>query len=123
MDGGSNVLCRQDAATCRFSINMDKLTNLTASLKGIRYGDALRPSRDWLMLLTIALLLLVGSIAWNLWTFSEVTKGDPIGNEAPPASTDTGVIDSAARLFEERRAEEARYHSEYRFVDPSSATR
>jgi len=102
---------------------MKKLTNITVGLKGIGYGDELRPSRDWLILLSISFVILLGSVVWNLWTFSQVTKGDAVGNETAPSGTDTSVIDSATRLFEERRTEEAKYKNEYRFVDPSLGTR
>lgn len=92
-------------------------------LKRINYGPRLRPSRDWLVILAIAFTLLLCSVVWNLWTFARVTGGETIGTQSPPPATADLPVDSVNRIFERRAAEEARYRSEYRFVDPSSQSR
>ena len=100
----------------RFSLN-------TKSLKGLSYGRVLRPSRDWLLLLALALACLLISVGWNLWTFNKVTEGGSVGAPAPAQDTNGSAIDAVTKLFEERALEENRYKSEYRFVDPSTRPR
>lgn len=95
----------------------------TKGLKGISYGTILRPSRDWLLLLALALICLLVSVGWNLWTFDTVTEGGAVGADAPVQEPGTASLDSVTRLFEARALEEARYKNEYRFVDPSGGAR
>lgn len=89
-------------------------------LRSVRYGPRLRPSRDWLALISLTVFLILVSVGWNLWMFSNVTGGASIGSESPlvaPGAVSTDVI---MRIFEHRAIEEAWYRGEYRFVDPSS---
>ncbi|MEK9184256.1 MAG: hypothetical protein AAB892_00830 [Patescibacteria group bacterium] len=79
-----------------------------------------RPIRDWFSLLTIAFVILLASVAWNVWTFTRVTSGQlvggtPIETQAP----DISALEAVQEIFASRAAEEARYRAEYRFVDPS----
>lgn len=85
-----------------------------------RIVDRKKPSRDWLALLTIALLLLIASVGWNAWTFLRITSGEGIGDAAPiDTGPDIGSVERAREVFLERAAEEQRYFAEYRFVDPN----
>ena len=102
---------------------MKHLTDISKGLKSVRYGTALHPSRDWLVLLACAFVGILASIAWNLWTFTKVTEGEPIGTEALSPAADRAPVDAVTKLFEKRAAEEARYRNEYRFVDPSTTSR
>ncbi|MEA2701796.1 MAG: hypothetical protein QOE22_505 [Candidatus Parcubacteria bacterium] len=102
---------------------MKHFNDITKNLKGLHYGTALRPSRDWLVVLTLTFVLMLASVAWNLWTFAKVTGGEPIGTEAPQQTAGTASTDEVVKLFEERAAEEARYRNDYRFVDPSGTGR
>ena len=83
-----------------------------------RYGSRLKPARDWLVLLGIFALILGGSLAWNLWLFSQVTQGEKIGTatSTPPVEI---RLNQVRTLFSDRAAERDRYIGEYRFVDPS----
>lgn len=89
------------------------------AMHAVRYGDELRPQRDWFVLLALAALILLTSIAAATWTFMRVTEGKPVGVDANAGQSSGSAIEKAKALFEERRAEEARYRSEYQFVDPS----
>lgn len=102
---------------------MKNFADITKNLKGIHYGTALRPSRDWLTLLTLMVALLLASVAWNLWAFSKVTEGETIGTETPQQADTTATFDAVNKVFEMRAAEDARYRNEYRFVDPSTGGR
>ncbi|HEX5774741.1 MAG TPA: hypothetical protein VFY28_02150 [Candidatus Paceibacterota bacterium] len=97
--------------------------HLPASVPSIRVpaiGDRPHPYRDWYALLLIAGIFLLASLAWNVWFFIKITKGEMIGtNPSSEAKTPEDLVASARLLFEERAAEEARYRSEYRFIDPS----
>ncbi|MBP6860316.1 MAG: hypothetical protein KBC38_02020 [Candidatus Pacebacteria bacterium] len=89
------------------------------AMHAVRYGDELRPQRDWSVLLILAGLILIASITVSAWTFIRVTQGQPVGVDGSAAGNAASDIENAKALFEERRAEEARYRSEYQFVDPS----
>ncbi len=89
------------------------------AMHAVRYGEDLRPVRDWLVLLALAGTIFVGSVLVNVWTFVRVIEGKPVGLDAAESSKDADAIQAAKKLFEERRAEEGRYKSEYQFVDPS----
>jgi hypothetical protein len=84
-----------------------------------RIVDRKQPSRDWLMLLTIALAALAASVGWNAWMFLRITNGE-VGDAAPAAAApDISSVDQARAVFLERAAEVAHYQSAYRFVDPN----
>jgi hypothetical protein len=70
------------------------------------------------MLLVAFSVLLLCSLAWNLWLFSRVTNGEKIGSEQV-ASQPEIQLGEVKTLFESRAAEQTRYIQEYRFVDPS----
>lgn len=93
-------------------------SNLNSVTKGLRYGKRLRPARDWLVLLAIFMAALAISVAYNLWLFSQVTRGQKVGDAPVTASTQI-PLDQVKGLFDARASERERYASEYRFVDPS----
>jgi hypothetical protein len=93
------------------------------SLKGIHYGATLRPSRDWLLLIAFSFVCLLASVGWNLWTFTKVTRGQSFEASITTQETNATAVDTVTKLFEARAIEEARYKSEYRFVDPSMRPR
>jgi len=84
------------------------------------YGETIRPVRDWLVLLGCAAVLVAASVVWNVWVYLDAVNGETSGaqNVSAPAP-DTGAIDAAQDVFAARAAEEAKYESTYRFVDPS----
>ncbi|HEX2792190.1 MAG TPA: hypothetical protein VHO23_00515 [Candidatus Paceibacterota bacterium] len=89
------------------------------SLKMPRLSGRPKPQRDWFMFLSAAALLLALSVGWNVWIFYTAATGGQVGDTAPAAAPDTSSFDAVRALFEERATEEARYRTEYRFVDPS----
>lgn len=92
--------------------------SLGSITKKFHYGDQPRPGRDWLVLLSIFIIALALSVVYNLYTFSQVTRGEKIGNA--PVTTPTQIkLDQVKNLFDARAAERAHYTSDYRFVDPS----
>ncbi|MES2994465.1 MAG: hypothetical protein V4681_00270 [Patescibacteria group bacterium] len=79
-----------------------------------------RPIRDWFSLLTIAFIVLLASVAWNVWMFMRVTSGQLVGDAVIEAQApDVSALEAVQGIFASRAAEEARYRSEYHFVDPS----
>jgi hypothetical protein len=80
------------------------------------------PSRDWLILLSLAFIILMSLIAWNVWAFDTIASGGVIGPKATstPAAFNRSSIDTIRTIFEKRAAEEAKYVTgAYRFADPS----
>lgn len=95
------------------------LNKLTGFLKSLSYGERIRPVRDWLVLLSCAILILAGCLIWNLWLFARVTGGEAIGSATSTTTPAAPALDAVQQLFQKRSVEEARYKGEYRFVDPS----
>jgi hypothetical protein len=86
----------------------------------IEYGEDIRPVRDWLALLGLLAVLLLASVAWNVWTYYDVASGGTFGGTnttAPAINTDS--FSAAQAVFGARATEEGNYRSVYHFVDPS----
>jgi hypothetical protein len=96
-------------------------TSLSSYLRSFRYGGPLNPERDWFVLLGIALLVLLASIAWNVWFFISLAHGE----SATPAITTPHTTSSASsvtniqEIFQARATEQNNYQQTYHFVDPS----
>lgn len=79
------------------------------------------PIRDWLFLLSVAAIVLVGIVAWNVWNLR--TLLDRIESNASSAQApllDRASLDNAHTLFENRATEESMYvNGEYQYSDPS----
>lgn len=100
---------------------MKQLSSILATLKRFTYGERIHPARDWFVILSGAVLLILLSIGWNLWLLKTVEEGSAIGQPAPALSEtfNAGPVEAAQKVFETRRAEELRFRQEYQFVDPS----
>jgi hypothetical protein len=93
--------------------------DIRAILRNLSYGDRVRPVRDWFVLLGATAMLIGLSIGWNVWLFQNVERGGFTDPAEAAGAFDPLPIESVRAVFEERRAQEARYEDEYRFVDPS----
>ncbi len=94
--------------------------NLDAFLKRFSYGARLRPERDWLLLLLVAVLLVVLSVAWNFWLFRSIEQGASLGESGTGrAGLDERSVEPVREVFQSREVEQGRFRNEYRFVDPS----
>jgi len=98
---------------------MKKSLSLGPILSRFSYGPDVHPARDWSYLLLLASILVAISIAWNFRLYQEVQEGATLGEEVPATPVDIAPIESVRAVFEERKAEEQKYRTEYRFVDPS----
>ena len=100
-------------------MNLSSLTIRIKSLPSKLFGEAsFNPQRDWLILMSVGvlvLLILLTVQTVGFWqTLEEEERAvskEQGGNERP---TETLKV-----LFEERKAEQVRYDTEYRFIDPS----
>jgi hypothetical protein len=99
-------------------LSLPKMGNAANPFK---YGERLNPARDWLALVSVAAILLVASIGWNVWLFLRVTNGDAIGTATDTRSLNPASIDSVDVLFQKRAATETDYKNAH-FVDPSGAS-
>lgn len=95
------------------------LKSLSLPRKAITYGRELQPARDWHIVLGIALIVLIGSVLWNMWIFSQATDDQPIGEGVTIPEPAPLTLDATRELFTERAEERARYVNSYRFTDPS----
>ena len=79
-----------------------------------------RPMRDWYLLILTCAIALGLSLVWNTYYFFRVTVGEAnqsgMTDEKSPQEI---LIEDVRGVLGERRAEEARYRSEYQFIDPS----
>lgn len=94
------------------------LSKCSNFFRSFRYGDRLQPVRDWFVLVTIGVILLLMSLAWNTWLFSRVTNGEAIGTATSTPALTTTSIDSVTALFQKRADIETQYKNGH-FVDPS----
>lgn len=92
--------------------------SLNSATKKLRYGDRSKPARDWFVLLVLFAIGLAASVAYNLLTFSSVTRGQAIGNAQPTVPPQI-QLDQVNALFSQRAAARSRYDNQYSFVDPS----
>lgn len=79
----------------------------------------IHPERDWFFLVILAVVCMIGSAFWNGWFFMEVKNGKTVDEEVPTIPFMAAPAESVADVFETREVEEARYRTEYLFVDPS----
>jgi hypothetical protein len=101
---------------------MNILSTIVTFLKRFRYGANIDPVRDWLAMLSLSAVVLVGIIVWNVWAFNTVASGGVIGAEAPKAlpTFNRASLDTIRTIFESRATEEAKYVAGvYRYADPS----
>lgn len=99
-----------------------KLPTFSKNLHKIHYGNQLYPARDWLVLISVAIIILGISTVWNILEFRNITI-----NQVPVSTTasHSTAIDSAAmqqvqKIFSARAGAQAKYESgAYSFTDPS----
>ncbi len=101
---------------------MNTHTDISSLLKRMHGYTHRDPMRDWLALLTLSIIALMGIIVWNAWVFDTIANGGVIGS----ATTETqpifnhSTLDSIHAIFASRATEEAKYITgAYTFVDPS----
>ena len=91
-------------------------------LPALHYGNRLRPSRDWRIVLILSGLLLALSVGANLWLFEHVVEGGVLG-DAPNVTSNVfsqQSLEEIEKIFAEREAEEGKYKfGTYNFIDPS----
>lgn len=88
-------------------------------LRSVAHFD---PVRDWLVMLTLSTIALVGIVVWNVWAFDTVAGGGTIGTAktASPPTFNSSSFDEIRLIFDRRAAEEAKYETGiYKFTDPS----
>ena len=101
---------------------MDIFDSFNSFLKRLRSHATVDPVRDWLILLSVSLIILVGIIIWNVWAFETVAGGGTIGAPATktPAVFNNSSLYTIHTILENRAAEEAKYKTGvYRYADPS----
>jgi len=102
-------------------MNLNSLTpQLTKYLKVFRYGDRLRPLRDWWIIVVVGFVLLVGSAGWSYWLFQMTSNEETVAGPAAPApQVKTNSLDAIQAIFGTRTTERTHYLTDYHFVDPS----
>lgn len=101
-------------------MNFSKITaHLKGYLKFLQYGDTVRPVRDWLVIVSIATLLVLAAAGWSYELFRTTTAPTESEGAAPSTSVSRTSLDTVRGIFEKRAEERAHYLTDYRFVDPS----
>lgn len=95
------------------------MTSSRTPLRSFSYGPQLRPMRDWFVLLTLAGILLLASVLWNVWYLWQVEEAAIAELSPAEARFDAAPVESLRTVFEERAAALERYRSGSGFVDPS----
>lgn len=98
-------------------IDLSKLTSLLARFK---YGKRLYPQRDWLVLLGISLVALLGIALIHTASYFFGTDIAATLETVPDAEGPSPeLFKEVDSLLNERAQEEAKYRSGHVFVDPS----
>lgn len=101
---------------------MNTFNSMNSFLRRLHFGASLDPVRDWLMMLILSAIALIGIVVWNVWAFDTIASGGTIGaptTRAPSVFSQTS-LDAVRTIFANRAAEEAKYETGvYRFTDPS----
>jgi len=95
---------------------------ISSLFKRFRYGTRLDPGRDWLTLLILSTVILIGTVVWNAWAFDTIASGGIIGTSATstPAVFSQSSLDTINTIFANRADEKAKYETgTYGFADPS----
>ncbi len=80
------------------------------------------PVRDWLILIGISAVALIGIISWHAVSFRAVENGEPSGVSAveAPAVFNRASLDAITSLFASRALEAQKYREgTYQYSDPS----
>jgi hypothetical protein len=94
------------------------LTPLTRIVRSIGYGTHPRPARDWLVLLTLWMVLFAASILSNVWYFRQASLSNPIGTSTT-AETESLDLTDVRTLFIEREVMRVQYLSGPAPQDPA----
>jgi hypothetical protein len=101
---------------------MNPIRTLWSALRKAPLFSRPDPARDWIALILLSGVALVGIVAWNASAFDTISGGGVIGTRAtstPPIFTQTS-LDTLHAIFDTRQAEEEKYvNGEYRYADPS----
>lgn len=90
------------------------------NLRTFRVSTRLAPARDWHSMMLTTLILLVLSVAWNVWFFMNAVSEKPIASPTLEDTTPTtDAVDRVHTVFEERERARTLYETDYSFVDPA----
>lgn len=101
---------------------MNSLSKIMLPIQRMRGGIHQNPVRDWFVIITLSSLVLIGIVAWSLWTFDTVTKGGIIGSSttSSPPIFNNSSLSEAHKVFAGRADEAKKYETgEYKYIDPS----
>ena len=101
-------------------MNLSQLTAFIHKyLRVFRYGDRVKPTRDWFIIISLAGVLLLGSAGWSYWLFEQTSNSKDAQLQRPTPSVNTASVETVRTIFDARATERAHYLSDYHFVDPS----
>ena len=92
-----------------------RLKNLPSHLSE---GAGFNPQRDWLILMSIGILVLLILLVTQTISFWQTIEEEERAGAHEQVDGERPTKE-LMELFEERRAEQVRYDTEYRFIDPS----
>ncbi len=101
---------------------MKKLFSIESFIHKIKYGDRLRPARDWLVLVGVASIALTIIVVWTTFNFLRIIEGPSVMNiwQNKGSIVNNVAMQEVRQIFDTRAMEQAKYESgEYTFADPS----
>ncbi len=98
-----------------------KIPKIPDKLQNIHYGNRLRPVRDWLILVSVATVVLVVGAVWNIVEFKNSVSEQGSGiNTNMRSVVNMATIEKVQKTFVNRDKMRARYEKGfYYFEDPS----
>lgn len=100
-------------------MNLSSLTTLLKKLPlSFSKQASFHPQRDWLLLVGLGLFALIVLLIMQTIAFWQTLEEEDRVTLTEQEET-KGTTDVLRPLFEKREAEQIRYDTEYRFIDPS----
>ncbi len=98
-----------------------KIPKIPEKLQNIHYGNRLRPVRDWLILVSVATVVLIVGVVWNIIEFkSSVSEQSSVINTNMRNVVNMATVEKVQKTFVNRDKMRNRYENGfYYFEDPS----
>jgi hypothetical protein len=91
--------------------------------KSTSKDEQIHATRDWFVLVAIAIILVLASTLYNLWLVARITSGQSFGVSQKATVVPDVSTKSVDAIFAARGVSQNTYVHSYYIVDPSSVSR